>query len=180
VFFAVLLIAVIGGSFSEHATRALFMGTANGTAAFASVGNVTDAVELGALATQVRSARRLIGTRRSLQGVPTQNNGSGPVSGLPEILTPLQDGTGQDAGLGAVSSAPGAAAVPRQLALSNPANSPLVGSGANQLPATDGGPTPPAVPEPPAWALGVGGLACLGAYRHFRRSFKISVRQRSA
>lgn len=160
--FAALILLVVAGSFAEHTTRALLLGSRAPSASFASVGtNSGIGLPAPGLPTS-RTARRAIRASRTLQGVPA---GDSSGQGVVVPVSPLTSANeGVPGGVGDSAPAPGAA-VPRQLALSNPGSGPLVGSAANQVPGTDG-PIPPAVPEPPAWALGLIGLVCLGAWRY--------------
>lgn len=171
--FAALILLVVGGSFAEHATRALLLGSRAPSASFASIGT-SPGIGLPTIGSPTaRTARRAIRASRTLQGVPAGESGSGQGVGIPVApFTPGGDGVPDSI----VDSPPApGAAVPRQLALSNLGSAPLVGSAANQIPGTDG-PVPPAVPEPPAWILGLCGLACLGAWR-YRATIRQNIRK---
>lgn len=174
----IMLLAVLGlsvaGSFSQNATRALFLLPGQKPVAFAAVVQpVGDGVGAGEL--RGRGARRLILPRRGGPGgapgaTPPPAAAGAPGVGLDEFRPEGAPGTLQNVSdpAGGGGGGPGGNGFV-------PGTAPLVGGGGGSVPTPT--PTPsveitPAVPEPPAWLLGLGGLAVLGALRQLRERFR--------
>jgi len=170
-----MLLAVLGitlaGSFTQNASRALFLLPDQKPVAFAAVIQPTGD-GLNSDGNRGGARRLLPGRRRGpLGGVgdptppPAAAGGSGvgveqlQPEGAPETLQNASDGAGGGSG-------------PERVSGYQPGTSPLVGGAASPVGASS---TPveitPAVPEPPAWALGLAGLTLLGALREVRRRF---------
>lgn len=173
----IVLLAVLGisviGSFSQNATRALFLLPGQKPAAFAAIIQPTGG-GIGAGDFGDRGRRRLIPGRRGGPGgapgaIPPPAAAGAPGVGLDDIRPEGSPGTLQNVSdpAGGGGGQPGSSFVP--------GNAPLVGGGGGSVPTPT--PTPsveitPAVPEPPAWLLGLGGLAALGALRQLRARFR--------
>lgn len=173
----IVLLAVLGlsvaGSFSQNATRALFLLPGQPPAAFAAIiqpaGEGAGQGDFGG-----RGARRLIPPRRGGPGgapgaTPPPAAAGAPGVGIDEFRPEGSPGTLQNVSdpAGGGGGGPGGNGFV-------PGTAPLVGGGGGGLPpssAPTNGPVEitPAVPEPPAWLLGLGGLALLGAARQLRR-----------
>lgn len=171
----VILLALLGlsvaGSFSQNATRALFLLPGQPPVAFAAVvqpiGN-----GFGQDDGRGRGAQRLIPPRRGVPGgapgaTPPPAAAGAPGIGIEQLRPEGTPGTLQNVSdpAGGGGGGPGGSGF-------IPGTAPLVGGGGGSAPTTTPTNTPveitPAVPEPPAWLLGLGGLAVLGALRQLR------------
>lgn len=173
-----MLLAVLGisviGSFTQNATRALFLLPADKPVAFAAVIQPAgDGISGGDFGN--RGARRLIPPRRGGPGgapgiTPPPAAAGAPGVGLEQLRPEGTPGTLQNVSdpAGGGGGGPGGSGFV-------PGTAPLVGGGGGSAPTNTPTTTPPpavditpAVPEPPAWLLGLGGLSLLGALRQLR------------
>lgn len=162
----------LGGSFTQTATRALFSLPDQPPVAFAAVVQPTGSGDgIGApQGLAARNARRLLPGRRTLAGGPLGPLEAPAAAGAPGVGVDQFAPDGAQQPLGNPSDVSGGnGGGGQRTAGFTPGTSPLIGGGANQVVSTSAPEEiPPAVPEPPAWILGLAGLAGLGLFRHFK------------
>ena len=175
----IMLLAVLGlsvaGSFTQNATRALFLLPGQPPAAFAAVvepiGSGIGGNEFGG----GPRARRLIPRRGGPGGGPLGATPPPAAAGAPGVgLEQLRPEGAPDTLQNVSDPAGGGGGGPGGNGFV-PGTAPLVGGGGGAGPGSTETPPveiTPAVPEPPAWALGLGGLVLLGAARQLRGRYR--------
>lgn len=171
---AALVALGVAGTFTESATRAMFLLPAQPVAAFASVPEPASIAYPAGFVGQRRSAIPGNGQRGAQRSIPSALPADVVTEGAPVALT---------AGTPVVNSGPGVASglvTPAASPVTTARSIPIAGApgaftgapgafGGFPVPATGGGGTdtpPPAVPEPPAWMLALAGLGLLAAFKY--------------